>query len=33
VAGVKIGESNRLYIWILQQVICARGALQPRAKY
>ena len=33
VAGVQIGESNCLYIRILQQVICARGALQPRAKY
>ena len=33
VLGVKIGQANFLYIWILQQVICACGALQARAEY
>jgi hypothetical protein len=32
VAGVQIGEANFLYFGILQQIIRARGALQPGAK-
>jgi len=30
---VQIGQSNFFYLRVLQQIICARGALKARAKY